>query len=93
MRRIPYYIGMSETAVAKREIEMSLIRSPESLKQIKKAYQYSDADKWLRSYFLSNYQLEIIDILQAESGISKGGVVRQIIDEWVNMKLRENGGT
>jgi hypothetical protein len=71
---------------------MSLLRSPQSLSEIGEAYRDGSADKDLRSYFIPKYQQDIIDILNRESGKSKGDVVRTIIDEWVALKLRENGG-
>lgn len=73
--------------------EMALVRSPESLEKIAQAYRYGDkGKKALRSYFLSPYQLEIIDILADETGKGKGDVIRDLIDEWCEERLKERNG-
>ena len=81
-----------EVNLAQEVDNMSLIRSSQSLKEVREAYRGGSADKALRSYFLPKYQQDIIEILHGESGDSKGAVVRTIIDEWVELKLRETGG-
>jgi hypothetical protein len=69
--------------------EMTLIRSRQSLEAIRDAFHSGNVDKALRSYYIPEYQQRIIDILQAESGKSKGHIVRDILDEWVEMQLSE----
>lgn len=71
---------------------MALVRSPESLRRIQAAYRSGETDKQLRSYMLPDYQLAIIDQLCQETGQSKAGVVRGIIDEWVEALLKERNG-
>ncbi len=84
---------MNDKVVLAQEVDdMSLIRSSQSLDEIREAYRGGSADKALRSYFLPKYQQEIIDILNKESGKSKGEIVRTIIDVWVELMLREGGG-
>jgi methionine synthase I (cobalamin-dependent) len=62
--------------------DMALLRRPESLQAIKDAYQQHGADMLMRTYHLPEYQRIMIDILAKDSGLSKAGVMRQIIDEW-----------
>jgi hypothetical protein len=69
--------------------DMALFRRPESLEAIKKAFESRGADMKLRSYHLPEYQQVLIDILAKESGLSKAGVVRQIIDEWYEYTMEE----
>ncbi|MCA9960000.1 MAG: ribbon-helix-helix protein, CopG family [Chloroflexota bacterium] len=68
---------------------MTLLRSDKVLEAIKKAYQDGKTNKYLRSYHLPEYQLEIIDLLSNDSGLSKAGVIRQIIDEWYVQNVAE----
>ncbi len=72
---------------------MALVRNRPSLDALIEAYQNGDADKDLRSYYITRYQQRMIDILAEDSGLSKGGVIREIIDEWYDFKVKsmENG--
>jgi len=74
-----------------RRADMELVRSQQSLNKIKSAYHFGGTKKVLRSYYLPGYQLNIIDLLHNDAAMSKGGVVRSIIDEWIQLKLRDNG--
>jgi len=66
----------------KLEADMTLIRSRQALAEIVVAYQEGSPEKVLRSYFLPAYQVDVIDLLAKDTGLSKGAVVRNIIDEW-----------
>lgn len=68
--------------------DMALVRSRPSLDALKEAYREGDADKDLRSYYIPRYQQRMIDILAEDSGLSKGGVIREIINEWYNLKVQ-----
>ena len=68
---------------------MALLRSDESRKKVINAFQTQKAGKSLRSYHLPKYQLSIIDVLAEDSGLSKAGVIREIIDEWYELKVKE----
>ena len=71
---------------------MALVRSRPSLDALKKAYQTGNPDKDLRSYYIAKYQQAMIDILANDSGLSKGGVIREIIDEWYDFKVQSMEG-
>ena len=66
---------------------MALVRSRPSLDALTEAYQSGDANKDLRSYYISKYQQKMIDVLAEDSGLSKGGVIREIINEWYDFKV------
>lgn len=70
---------------------MKLIRSHQSLARIKELYEGGSPDKALRSYYLPEFQLELIDFLADDTGLSKGGVLRNIIDEWLHQQLNGLG--
>lgn len=84
----------SVTHILPKEVKgVALVRSPESLQRIVAAYRSGETDKKLRSYMLPDYQLAIIDQLCEETGESKAGVIRGIIDEWVEaMMTKERKG-
>jgi len=85
-------MGMSIGYLTKdRRADMKLVRSRRSLNKIKSTYHSGGTKKELRSYYLPGYQINIIDLLHEDTAMSKGGVVRSIIDEWIELKLRENG--
>lgn len=74
----------------KREASVALIRSAQSLKNIEEQYRHGQRGKMdLRSYFLQPYHQEIIDILARDTGKAKAEVVRELIDEWCELRLKE----
>ena len=81
-------------AAYRREVDiMALVRSPQSLDRIKDLYFAERIDKMkLTSAFIHPAQKEIIDILSRETGKGKGAVVRDLIDEWVELQLK-NGSS
>jgi len=72
---------------------MALVRNPaETLPKILSAYQKGGTEMILQSLNFRGYQDEIINILAEDSGArGKADVVRRIIDEWAEIKLREAG--
>ncbi len=64
-----------------------LIRNAETLTKLREALEKAGSAKHLRSYYLPEYQLLILDILAEDSGNPKGGVIRAIIDEWITNTL------
>jgi len=70
---------------------MELLRNSQTREAAEAAYKHGQPENRLRSYHLPEYQLEMIDVLARESGLSKAGVIRQIIDEWYRLKLGGNG--
>lgn len=74
---------------------MPLVRSRQSLEKIKDQYRHGKrghGNMEFRSYHLQPYHAAIIDMLAQDGGLSKANVVRQIIDEWCEMKISgENG--
>ena len=82
---------MGYTTASAREVDVVLLRNRQSLAELKTIWEDGSADKQLRSYFLPGYQLSAIDMIKRESGLSKGAVVRSIIDEWIEQRLGENG--
>lgn len=75
-----------------KEADMALLRSRQSLEEVARAYSTGDADMKLRSYHLPKYQQDMIDVLAEDSGLSKAGVVRQILDEWYEIKVASENG-
>jgi hypothetical protein len=79
----------------RKEADMPLIRagSP-SMDELRTAYSVpSDENpKALRSYFMDNRHLAIIDLLAEKSGKSKGEVLRDMMDEWVEYQLEKAAG-
>lgn len=68
---------------------MALLRDGRTVDELRAAFEKGGTKKHLRSYSLPEYQLEIIDLLVEDSGLSKAGVLRHIIDEWCEDKLTE----
>ena len=66
---------------------MALLRTSQSLDMVRGAYEEGGTTNKLRSYHLPEYQLLMIDALADDSGLSKAGVMRQIIDEWYALKV------
>lgn len=87
-----YYIGMIQMD-AQREIEaMGLIRTAEALEEIEALYLQNRTDKMvLTSAFIHQQQKAIIDLIAMTTGKGKAEVLRDMIDEWVEIKLRGNG--
>ena len=82
---------MANTNVIQREIDMALIRSPQSLNSVKELYQTSeDSNMVLISYFLRPNQKAIIDTLSKHTGKGKAEVMRDIIDEWCETQLERS---
>lgn len=85
-------MSKESTLVSHTEVGMALIRTDQSLEQIEQAYRHGDKGNMvLRSYYMLPYQLKIIDILAQETGKGKAEIVRDLVDEWCEMKLREAG--
>lgn len=74
------------------EDDMALLRSRHSLDEVRRAYSTGDADMKLRSYHLPKYQQDMIEVLADDSGLSRAGVIRQIIDEWYELKVASENG-
>ena len=71
------------------EVGVSLIRTSQSLEKIKEAYQHGDkGNMLLRSYYLKPYHQDIIDVLVKETGKGKAEVLRDLIDEWVELQVK-----
>lgn len=67
---------------------MALLRNSQSLDLLKEAYQSGDAEKDLRSYYIPRYQQQMLEVLASDSGLSRAGVIREIIDEWYDLKVK-----
>lgn len=69
---------------------MSLVRSSQSLDLIRKAYEGSaEAELVLTSYQLRKPQKDMIKGLASRNAMHQAAILRAIIDEWCEMKLRE----
>lgn len=83
-----------QTLVVREEGDvMALIRNKaETLPKLLDAYQNGGSDMVLQSLNFRQYQDDIIAVLAQDSAArGKADVVRRIIDEWVEWKLREAG--
>ena len=71
------------------EVEVSLIRTAQALEEIKGLYQHGDKGNMnLRSYYLKPYHTAIIDVLVRETGKGKAEIIRDLIDEWVELQVK-----
>lgn len=87
---------LNQTEVLAQNMEvadMSLIRSKQSLDLVRNLYQNAPRKqkKVLTSFFLQPNQKAIIDGLAEQTGKGKADVVRDIIDEWCELQLRDCG--
>jgi len=82
---------MNDVIIAKEVDGMALVRSEQSLKLIQDFYQNPEVSgkKQLISYFLRPSQKAIIDGLAEQTGKGKAEVMRDIIDEWCEIQLRD----
>lgn len=70
--------------------EMGIVRSAQSLDLIRKSRNHNgDAELVLTSFQLRREQKEMIDALAKRTGEKQATIVRAIIDDWCEMKLRE----
>lgn len=70
---------------------MALVRSAQSLDKIGELYRSKRkrGGKKLTSFYIEPNQKEIIDLLAEDTGKGKAEVMRDMIDEWVEMHLRK----
>lgn len=80
---------MLNDSLPKVEVAVKATKSPQSLEIIKNAYRNDGAAQTVsRNYHIRIEQDEMIGELATYSGETKVTVLRAIIDEWREMKLR-----
>lgn len=71
---------------------MRIPDSPQSLKILRQTYTNGDEAKTIsRNFWIKEEQDELLAALSKYHGETKVTILRAIIDEWREMKLRESG--
>lgn len=70
-----------------------LIRSAEALDNLKSIHESeSEKRRQLRSYYLNNRHIDMLEMLERHTGRNKADVLRTILDEWAELVLIEGNG-
>ncbi len=81
---------MSDSTLVKGVATMRFSESPQSLAILRQAYKNGDASvKVLRSFHLRKEQDIMLKELARANAETKVTILRAVIDEWREMKLRE----
>jgi hypothetical protein len=71
------------------EVGMAITRSEQSLELIRTAYETAEDELVLTSFQIRRSQKALIEQLAKSNSESQATVLRAIIDEWCECKLRE----